>query len=331
MKIVTVCTHKDGYFDALVESCKRHNHDLVVLGWNQTWKGFVWRQKLVLDYLEQLCRTGTENDLVCLVDAYDVVCLQDSDTIETRFRTFNKDIVVSSEFDTPFVKDHYYKRLYGPPCRGHKLNAGLFMGKCRQLIHFLLELQKLGQELHDTDDQRLMMTLYRKSVSCPQKQRHTCQSPPVEGQTADNKAVFDWDKNVAVDSQGLLFLNVLHPSCPQLFHLSANDKPKTTHRSVVVSNRSGLEPCFLHGPAQTDLSGFLELYGLNPIQNPFLPGHFWSIFMNNKSCYIPEIVATTLMLLVILWMAWFLFRKRNLCVPKTKKTTNFGMERNVTF
>ena len=34
MKIITVATHADGYFEAYSESCKKNNLELVVLGWN---------------------------------------------------------------------------------------------------------------------------------------------------------------------------------------------------------------------------------------------------------------------------------------------------------
>ena len=48
MKLITVATHNDGYFKWLKESCKRYNYDLVILGYNEKWKGFNWRLELMI-------------------------------------------------------------------------------------------------------------------------------------------------------------------------------------------------------------------------------------------------------------------------------------------
>jgi uncharacterized LabA/DUF88 family protein len=70
LHLVTVATHKDGYFDYLVESCKRNGKDVKVLGYEEKWQGFNWRFTLILDYLKKL----NKNDIVCVIDGYDVLC-----------------------------------------------------------------------------------------------------------------------------------------------------------------------------------------------------------------------------------------------------------------
>ena len=72
MHIVTVANKNDGYLNYLIESCKRNGGELEVLGWNQEWKGFMWKISLMIEYLNGL----DDDDIVCFVDGYDVIILQ---------------------------------------------------------------------------------------------------------------------------------------------------------------------------------------------------------------------------------------------------------------
>jgi hypothetical protein len=47
MHIVTVANKNEGYFNYLVESCKRNGGKLEVLGWGQEWKGFIMKMNLL--------------------------------------------------------------------------------------------------------------------------------------------------------------------------------------------------------------------------------------------------------------------------------------------
>ena len=47
LKNITVATEKNiGYYSVLVESCKKNNIDLIVLGLGQKWTGFTMRLNL---------------------------------------------------------------------------------------------------------------------------------------------------------------------------------------------------------------------------------------------------------------------------------------------
>ena len=70
-RCITVCTHSEGWFPALQEGCRRFSIPLVVLGWGQPWKGFMWRTTLLQQYLSTL----PYHCLVCIVDAYDMLPL----------------------------------------------------------------------------------------------------------------------------------------------------------------------------------------------------------------------------------------------------------------
>ena len=85
MKAITVATENNGYFETLKESSMRYNYHLVVLGYEQEWKGFGWRLNLVLEYLKTL----PSDEIVIVVDAYDVIFLRDSKELKEEFLKMN--------------------------------------------------------------------------------------------------------------------------------------------------------------------------------------------------------------------------------------------------
>lgn len=82
MHIVTVCTHNDGWFDALRVSCERNQCQLSVLGWGHQWKGLTWKFLLMKQFLNQ-CQN--DNEILVFVDAFDVIVLEPSHIIHERF------------------------------------------------------------------------------------------------------------------------------------------------------------------------------------------------------------------------------------------------------
>ena len=85
-----VVTEKKGYYHVLEQSCKRHNIELIPLGMGEEWTGFTMRFNLWLKYLNTL----DDDEIVMINDAYDVIILEDSDTIIKKFKTYNKNIVI---------------------------------------------------------------------------------------------------------------------------------------------------------------------------------------------------------------------------------------------
>ena len=80
MKVITVATEKNGYYLSLEESAKKLDYELILLGLGMKWKGFGWRVKMVLEYLQKSLMNSSmnEDDVFMMVDAYDVVLLRSS-------------------------------------------------------------------------------------------------------------------------------------------------------------------------------------------------------------------------------------------------------------
>lgn len=150
LHIVTVATKNEGYFDYLVQSCKRNGATLEVLGWGQEWKGFTMKFELMKKYLEKL----PHDDIVCFVDGYDVIILEPVEKIEKLFRESGKEIIVSRDIDinfVPFIGD-VVKSYYGL-CHGYSINSGTYMGYVKDLK----ELFRM-MHLHKSNDDQVLLT-----------------------------------------------------------------------------------------------------------------------------------------------------------------------------
>jgi hypothetical protein len=149
--LVTVATDDQGYWKQFLESCGRHGIAPEVLGWGEKWQGFTWKVDLVRKHIQTL----NDDDIVFIVDAYDVLVLEDIHEIVRRFKQFNKPIVFASENEDDFGM---YSFFFGYCFRNdnHKINGGMISG-------YAWALKRLFQAARDThsettDDQVLWNT-----------------------------------------------------------------------------------------------------------------------------------------------------------------------------
>jgi hypothetical protein len=128
MRLVTVATHSDRYFPFLLESCRRHGAHLDVLGWGMKWVGFMMKFGLMIEYLRALER----DEVVCVVDAYDVILLKPLAVLEQRFRATRSGIAISRSCPPSTSPFGYMYGMMGKfgfgNCRGNLLNAGTYVG-----------------------------------------------------------------------------------------------------------------------------------------------------------------------------------------------------------
>lgn len=369
MRIITVATHSDGYMPVLNESCAKFGLHMDVLGAGQKWQGFVWRQRLIKQFLRDLVYNKLQRDeLIVFVDAYDVLCLQNEKTITERFAKFEKDIVLSSEFQSPLLLDYVYKRIYGTPCGGHKINGGMYMGKSAALLEWLELLDQIPELKGENDDQRRMLSWYkttccplvaatseRKSQQLPHQQKHV--KSDTEVNSTEQLQSLKIARNMAVDSQGWLFLNVfqgknipgnnndlfyiqnprIHTEINQINKINENNKrendterhqetfqqtgiktgmetgTETKTEPKLIVYRSGMEPCFIHGPGNADLDFIVDLYKFphSNIKSQTRSGWYytWSVMKNQSGCFVTEIVLLGIFVAVLAITLVHLFRK----------------------
>lgn len=154
LTVVAVATHRERMFDCFVESCKRQNVKLQLLGFGEKWRGFGWRWTLIKEYLETL----PEDDVVVVTDAFDTIVLKGEEDFLKNFHAFKSDVVFSTEppaNEIFFLVRYYRYRIFGP---GPIVNGGTYMGTVKGLKEFIA-----GLTYEDnTDDQRLLSNLAKE-------------------------------------------------------------------------------------------------------------------------------------------------------------------------
>jgi len=186
LEIVTYATHNERYFPILVESAKRNNLKLTVLGYGKKWNGFTDKFIGVLNYI----KNKDPNLIVMFVDAFDVVFNNTTEQeILNKYNSFNKPIVFSVD-----MKNNYFF----PKGFSKTINTGLYIGRVAYLNELLNNLMKFNVDEHNyfTDDQMLLNYYYKINND-------------------------DSKKNVAIDINYNLFWNI--PEC--FFMLNELKKP----------------------------------------------------------------------------------------------------------
>jgi hypothetical protein len=127
LRVVTFATRDDGWFMALRDSCARQGVALDVLGWGETWQGFMHKVRAVRAYVETLA----PETLVLFVDAYDALVLCDGAEILRRFDGLvggagrrGERVVLGVENPQRDPVMGLIKRIPFGTCGSHTLNSG---------------------------------------------------------------------------------------------------------------------------------------------------------------------------------------------------------------
>lgn len=233
LHIVTVATESKYYFPYLVESCRKYGKELEVLGYGEKWKGFNWRFKLMIEYLENL----NPNDIVCFIDGYDVICTRNLYEIKDVFlNLYNvKKCKIIVGYDnikyTNFLNKFFVKNYFGT-CKNISLNAGTYIGYVKDLLEIIQKLLNINND-DKADDQQLLTNF--------------CNS---------NDSLF------YIDVSNDIFLTIGHPlhEIDNIINIDENKK--------ISYNKKF--PFFLHAPGATyldntikQLSGYNEYIDIN--------------------------------------------------------------------
>lgn len=92
--VVTVATQWTPTFENFRRSLHVAGHTYSVLGWGQRWGGWGWRSHLYLAFL----RSRHPDDVVVLIDAYDVLAARPAGGMAETFRAHGKRVLVGCEW-----------------------------------------------------------------------------------------------------------------------------------------------------------------------------------------------------------------------------------------
>jgi hypothetical protein len=150
VKYVCVATDKKLYLPYLQELLP----ELIVLGINTPWRGFITKYKLLQTYLspkecspkECSPKEISDDDLICFLDAYDVLPTKQLALFESKVRAFLsaqpdvKLIVGYDKVDNP-IHEYLCQEIFGL-VDAKRLNSGQFIGTAkhiREMINHIFE------------------------------------------------------------------------------------------------------------------------------------------------------------------------------------------------
>ena len=279
VKLLTVATHAESYMQWLIKSCQKYNTQLTILGWKQKWMGFKWKYELMIDYLNCI----DENEIICFIDAYDVLLLRPFEEIEQIYNELGKKIIISSEhvisnlieFMFGYVKNDYFSL-----CDNKRINSGLYLSKCKYLKKILKDILENYDKPEYNNDDQIMITKH----------------------CINNQDLY------YIDTEFKIFLTVFNPM------FSGKDKKiKIKNQQLYYGDH---RPFFIHGNGNTCLDDIIsELgYDLNKkeiIQNKI---HNVRTVMLKKMpmytyLYIKSYIVDIILIIVLILLIYQIYKK----------------------
>jgi len=277
MKFITVATKNEGYFPYLIESAKVNNCDLVVLGFGEKWQGFTWKFKLMIDYIKNL----DPNEIICFIDAYDVIFLQPSYIIEERFKEItlnNNGIVISEDINVNLISSILWTK-----CKNTYINSGTYMGYVNKILPLLENICKIYNCDNKNSDDQLFIQNY-------------CNNNPKLFNIDTNKFIF----LVSIINKNLDVNNI------------------SFYNNELYYNKE-VKPCILHAVFNSDIENILYNLGYNYIpinknNNYFLSRVFYTI----KTRKIFTIIIFIFILIIIIIIIYLILKKSSKKLNKRK-------------
>jgi hypothetical protein len=157
LNVLTVATDSEGYFPVLKRQMDSNEINYKVLGYGEKWKGWIWRTNKMIRHLK---KNYLPDDIIMIIDAYDVLFCGDKESIMKKYRSFNTDVVFgvelndSQEFSFPISYISFpLIELYFGANGYYMLNGGSYMGTVQSIIKILEKIRDYSKETGITDDQ----------------------------------------------------------------------------------------------------------------------------------------------------------------------------------
>lgn len=161
LKIITFATHYDGYMRYFVESVKSKNIHLDILGLGDKWKGFIMRYDYYISHIE---KNISDEDIIIVCDAYDVLNFANEKEILDKYRSFNSDIVFANDCHPDGQPTNNFilklnKLLTSITFKTKNkyiLNGGMYIGKKQPLVE-LFKMMKNYSIIHNICDDQIVL------------------------------------------------------------------------------------------------------------------------------------------------------------------------------
>ncbi|MEO9476648.1 MAG: glycosyltransferase domain-containing protein [Cyclobacteriaceae bacterium] len=139
-RVITFSDRELNEANPLIHTCKSNGLPIDVVTLTEDWKVNAFKIKLLYDYLQN----KSEDMILLVVDAFDVIINCKTDQILSLFRSFKTDIVFAAEanyyFRNPKLRGKYFKNYPSSPTIYRFLNSGTFIGTCWALKALLQDI-----------------------------------------------------------------------------------------------------------------------------------------------------------------------------------------------
>lgn len=160
---VTVATHEEGYLNILKSQLNEKKQELIQLGKNKKYEGHFMKDKLMLEYLQNV----NDTDIVVFCDGFDSIFIGDVDELKQKFLNFDADIVLSIENigALSFIHNAVFSKY-----EGHFINTGLYMGYAKALKELLTDMYSFNYDPYSNQKTWVgYLLLYRNKVTLDKK------------------------------------------------------------------------------------------------------------------------------------------------------------------
>ena len=165
MRVITYATRKEQYYDALEQSCKKFNYDLITLGLGNKWNGMGDKILNINNYLKV---QDDQEEIIIIVDAYDVIFCRNSEEMINHLPE-NEVLFNSESLSKSYLINKNYQKFYGDidmytTNKYNKLNAGCIIGKIKLIseIYSIIEKEYNIKEKKLSSDQQAIYLLSRE-------------------------------------------------------------------------------------------------------------------------------------------------------------------------
>jgi len=149
---ITYATHSERLFPILLDSCKKNNINLNIIGYGDKWINWKNRALNILNHIKTL----DPNIIICHIDGFDSIILSNKEEIYEKFKKYYSDKKIVFSLDTTnniFVR--YIKLKKFTLCKNTFISAGLYIGYNYYIQYLLNEFIKSD----DYDDQHFFSIL----------------------------------------------------------------------------------------------------------------------------------------------------------------------------
>lgn len=155
MEIISYVTHYNRETYNLEKSLQKYNYNYKFLGISDKWEGFV---KSKIFSLYHYLKFNCSNDIVCIIDGYDMLACDYPNILLQKYKNMNIDIVYGGEkFCLKYNGTHIekYNNISILSCRKFA-NGGFCIGKKDEIIKLYKWIMEQYNKYKINDDQKLI-------------------------------------------------------------------------------------------------------------------------------------------------------------------------------